>query len=467
MSIISLFDPSSGSLFCSEFTLSGHTRKKGSEFRSLLVTKTDILAPVVFTTAGRRVGSLASAFAFKLKMNGSEARSIVEERIEFYLGFPLPTFRVSRVPRLLDKITAAAVLAQRGGSLTTEEWTLRCAPFLRPELTPSEIAKEVLSPEGHEPLQRGEQAQYDLRLFGGWVPQPGRTCAAASVAGVYNALRNIRWSADGASTAQDVLGFFVDAINESTSSKWKTLNKDEATSLLQQPFTLQHPEMDVLDVPFTKYIGNEVIIKVSSSLGVACEKVVSRRFFDSRWKSLCQKSDAIGAMKELMRNWQKRNNKETGLFGFKQVWSEYCKDQIWSCIKQSVGNPKSKSVLLYHMENHYAPIYAFREYEVDSPVSDGHSPQVTGRTRVREIYTAEGTQQPNTWVSLEDVFSIIEGCKGGAYSVMRLQIPSAPRRSSGAPAPQGPKAQRSASAGGSAPSLTIGNGNGAKIVHGR
>ena len=91
-------------------------------------------------------------------MDGGEARSIVEERIELYLGFPLPNLnmpplRMSRDHRLLDKITAAAVLAQRGGSLTTEEWTLRCAPFLRPELTPSEIAKEVLSPEGHEPLQ--------------------------------------------------------------------------------------------------------------------------------------------------------------------------------------------------------------------------------------------------------------------------------------------------------------------------
>ncbi|CAD7945267.1 unnamed protein product [Amoebophrya sp. A120] len=82
------------------------------------------------------------------------------------------------------------------------------------EMTADEVWRKVLMPNAASaPLAFA--AGYDQRLFDGWVKQPSPCCGAASVAGAWNALRNVHRSGDNAKDFRklsDVLAKYCDAL---------------------------------------------------------------------------------------------------------------------------------------------------------------------------------------------------------------------------------------------------------------
>lgn len=72
---------------------------------------------------------------------------------------------------------------------------------------------------------------------------------------------------------------------------------------------------------------------------------------------------------------------------------------------------KPQSVLLFHLTNHYALVYAWREWQEDL-ADEGI------RTR-RQILTARKGQRPTAWLDLEEVRQIILGWSG--YHILQIQ----------------------------------------------
>jgi hypothetical protein len=71
----------------------------------------------------------------------------------------------------------------------------------------------------------------------------------------------------------------------------------------------------------------------------------------------------------------------------------------------------SETVLLFHLKNHYALIFAMREWSVVDPV--------TGRAEVtREILTSKRGQRPSAWISFTEVREIILSWEG--YKIMAV-----------------------------------------------
>lgn len=80
----------------------------------------------------------------------------------------------------------------------------------------------------------------------------------------------------------------------------------------------------------------------------------------------------------------------------------------WATMKSAFSKPHS--VLLFHLTNHYALIYAWREWleEVDG-----------SQKARRQILTARKGQKPTVWMDFEEARSIMVGWSG--YHVLQLQ----------------------------------------------
>lgn len=90
-------------------------------------------------------------------------------------------------------------------------------------------------------------------------------------------------------------------------------------------------------------------------------------------------------------------------------------EQQWSLLKSAFGRPNS--VLLFHLTNHYALVFAWREWcEVPAPGSgDGQGTE----TVRRQILTARKAQRPSAWIDFEEVRRIIIGWNG--YNVLLIE----------------------------------------------
>ncbi|EGD75798.1 hypothetical protein PTSG_07917 [Salpingoeca rosetta] len=70
---------------------------------------------------------------------------------------------------------------------------------------------------------------------------------------------------------------------------------------------------------------------------------------------------------------------------------------------------RSNTVLLFHLTNHYALVYAMREWEDDTGI-------------VREILTARKGQRPKAWIGFTEVRKILLGWSG--YQIMSITTPT-------------------------------------------
>eukprot|EP00931_Biecheleriopsis_adriatica_P103876 TRINITY_DN78667_c0_g1_i1.p1 TRINITY_DN78667_c0_g1~~TRINITY_DN78667_c0_g1_i1.p1 ORF type:complete len:489 (-),score=91.31 TRINITY_DN78667_c0_g1_i1:56-1429(-) len=93
-------------------------------------------------------------------------------------------------------------------------------------------------------------------------------------------------------------------------------------------------------------------------------------------------------------------------------------EQQWSALKASFSNPNS--VLIFHLTNHYALIFAWREWQD----ADGGDEQARPRIS-RQILTAREGQRPTAWLDFEEARKIMLGWSG--YHMLQLQRAVSPR----------------------------------------
>jgi len=90
--------------------------------------------------------------------------------------------------------------------------------------------------------------------------------------------------------------------------------------------------------------------------------------------------------------------------------------QQWASLIAAFGKPGS--VLLFHLTNHYALIYGWREW-----IDEADCGQSLPRAR-RQILTARKGQRPTVWMDFEEARSIMIGWSG--YHVLQLQRTPSP-----------------------------------------
>lgn len=81
-------------------------------------------------------------------------------------------------------------------------------------------------------------------------------------------------------------------------------------------------------------------------------------------------------------------------------------DQQWAGFKSAFGQPST--ALLFHLTNHYALIFAWREW-------------VEGASLKRQILTSRRGQRPSAWVDFQEVRKILLGW--GGYHILQLERP--------------------------------------------
>jgi len=88
-------------------------------------------------------------------------------------------------------------------------------------------------------------------------------------------------------------------------------------------------------------------------------------------------------------------------------------DHQWETLKAAFHSPHS--ALLFHLKNHYALVFAWREWlqreGEDSQVPGSAAPQL-GTCMRRQILTARRGQKPSTWLDFQEVREIILGSTG-------------------------------------------------------
>lgn len=90
----------------------------------------------------------------------------------------------------------------------------------------------------------------------------------------------------------------------------------------------------------------------------------------------------------------------------------------WSALRSAFADPDQ--VLVFHLKNHYALVFAVREWSVreEGDAGGGDSSQHCLRT-VRQLFTARRGQRPAVWVDFAEARETMLGWEG--YKVMSLQ----------------------------------------------
>jgi hypothetical protein len=78
------------------------------------------------------------------------------------------------------------------------------------------------------------------------------------------------------------------------------------------------------------------------------------------------------------------------------------------------------SVLLYHLENHYSPIFGSREWGFVGSVKENKTER---EILVRQILVGKPGQRPNRWIDWDDVRGCLLGWKGyGVVLVTKVDV---------------------------------------------
>ncbi|RLN73214.1 hypothetical protein BBJ28_00015161, partial [Nothophytophthora sp. Chile5] len=88
---------------------------------------------------------------------------------------------------------------------------------------------------------------------------------------------------------------------------------------------------------------------------------------------------------------------------------------------------RDKTVLIYHLKNHYALIFALRERAGEASSSDDTTVANEDKARfptqdptIREMLTARKGQRPSTWIAWDEVLETL--CSWRGYAVLEVSI---------------------------------------------
>ena len=93
----------------------------------------------------------------------------------------------------------------------------------------------------------------------------------------------------------------------------------------------------------------------------------------------------------------------------------------WSALRTAFAQPES--VLLLHTHNHYALIFALREWDI--ALVPGRGADVPGRGLARQLLTARKGQRPSAWVDLEEILQLCRNWSGHCVTHVRVRPPLA------------------------------------------
>lgn len=80
----------------------------------------------------------------------------------------------------------------------------------------------------------------------------------------------------------------------------------------------------------------------------------------------------------------------------------------WDALRSAVCHPRQ--VLLFHLKNHYALIFAVREWAEEGP---------QGTILIRQVLTARKGQRPTAWLSFDEVRDVMLNWEG--YKILAIE----------------------------------------------
>lgn len=339
---------------------------------------------------------------------------------------------------------------------------------------------ELLLPNGVFPYDKAQfGVMYNKKVFDGWVKQPSACCAAASVAGAFNALASLHRSETGALTHSDILHIYRRLMMDLISKKIKsferklggnissllpellerTIDKESKTkknfgatksrmlaslksiladgsnvgdcmSLLRE--LISSPTEESKDATEDASDDSDVEEDAPKKLGSATanNKVIVEDVWD--WKrdlfEILKKQIGLRKLSSDLPstapigNWgimsgvsqlseltnlgtlvscrlfmgravtpSSRNKIEVPL---SRRDTEADIEKQWNALRSAFLSPHK--VLLFHLKNHYALVYALREWV--EPCA-GHG---SGSVHCRELLTARRGQRPSAWIRFEE-----------------------------------------------------------------
>lgn len=166
------------------------------------------------------------------------------------------------------------------------------------------------------------------------------------------------------------------------------------------------------DKPSTAICGNEAILRVIEAidaresemerLGLTGRKLQATLFMGKQSSAETQRSSAARSHRA---TWQ-----------ISQADSEERREEVWMELWREFS--RESTVLIYHLKNHYALVFAMRKWQEPLENDHGHSTQV--RRMCREILTARKGQRPSTWITWDEVYATL--CAWDGYKIVSVSI---------------------------------------------
>lgn len=285
---------------------------------------------------------------------------------------------------------------------------------------------------------------YSIPAFKGWVKQPSPSCAAASFAGAWNTLHGYDRNHSDAIDVYAILSFYKEMIRQKLERKHESLQRLLSIDSIE-PLTTA---LRAKGIEFGQKKSVQRKLLVSSIEQIVFDSDAFLQLRESLtppetegeiiedqldWKSLLydyyHMMDGLAKLNRpkpstsLLGNWAvlqaaREFSPDDGLkgsylFGKKGticISNRDDPDKVkaqWSQLWSAFVDPKS--VLIFHLTNHYALIFAMREYV------DPETDQV-----IREILTARKGQRPSSWIRLEQVREIL--LKWTGYRILQIVL---------------------------------------------
>eukprot|EP00397_Hematodinium_sp_SG-2012_P005043 GEMP01005060.1.p1 GENE.GEMP01005060.1~~GEMP01005060.1.p1 ORF type:complete len:1004 (+),score=249.07 GEMP01005060.1:304-3012(+) len=297
--------------------------------------------------------------------------------------------------------------------------------------------------------------QLNPYIFNGWVKQPSPCCAAASVSSAFNALWKLSRKDEGACTLDVVLNIMANFCGRLAATKRERIGRLLGDDLALSQVTQLELECDAIlalrksNTTTKLKVTNKIVLEILDEIiqskpdaPLVAAIMAMRKEFEKEWAELFSKRRAVQKLTAKL-----PSTAEIGNWGITKACEELgivCSplfsrtkpakyvlaqsdppDQVqkqWAGLKAALSGDR---VLLFHLHNHYALVYAWREI-------------MENFACVRqEILTARKGQRPTTWIEFTEVRDVIIGWSGYRMSILTLRAdddkapapkPSFPRR---------------------------------------